>query len=178
MDAGDLYGVLASIRIGRTGHAVLLRADDGLILASDEQGSVLRDRFPGFATIQAAMREKRGYWLVPEIVARREGERAIPAEPARLVGYAPIEQVPDVSWIVTVEQDVEEATAPLTGVTRYLWIHFAFVFGSVVLLAVYLSFKLEEPVIEEELHLHEEHVPASMQSSSETASEGGLRAHS
>lgn len=165
VDAGDLYGVLASIRIGRTGHAVLLRAEDGLILASDEQAEVLRDRFPGFATIQAAMREKRGHWLVPEVAARREGERAIPTEPARLVGYALVEQVPDVSWLVTVEQDVEEATAPLNGVTRYLWIHFAFVFGAVVLLAVYLSFKLEEPVIEEALHLHEEHVPASMRPS-------------
>ena len=30
VDASDLYGVLSSVRIGRTGHAVLLRADDGL----------------------------------------------------------------------------------------------------------------------------------------------------
>ena len=130
---------------------------------------MLRDRFPGFATIQAAIREKRGHWLVPEIPARRDGERAIPTEPARLVGYALVEQVPDVSWLVTVEQDVEEATAPLDGVTRYLWMHFAFVLGAVILLAVYLSFKLEEPVIEEELHLHEEHIPASMRPSAEGA---------
>jgi hypothetical protein len=169
VDAADLYGVLASIRIGRTGHAVLLRAEDGMVLASDEQASVLRDRFRGFATIQAAMREKKGYWRVPAIPSRKEGERTIPAEPDRLVGYAPIEQVPDVNWLVTVEQDLAEATAPLTGVTRYLWPHFGLVFVAVILLALYFSFKLEEPVIEEELHLHEEHVPESMRSPSSSA---------
>jgi hypothetical protein len=162
VDGADLYGVLTAIRIGRTGHAVLLRAEDGLILASDEQEAVLRDRFPGFGTIQAAIREKRGYWRVPELPSRKEGERTIAGEPPRLVGYAPIEQVPDVNWLVTVEQDLSEATAPLTGMTRYLWLHFALVFIAVILLAVYFSFKLEGPVIEEELHLHEEHVPASM----------------
>lgn len=162
VDAADLYGVLASVRIGRSGHAVLVRAEDGLILASDEQSKVLRDRFPGFATIQAAIREKRGYWLVPAVPERTEGANKLGGEPARLVGYALVEQVPDVNWLVTVEQDVAEATAPLTGVTRYLWIHFAFVFGAVILLALYFSFKLEAPVIEEGLHLHEEHVPASM----------------
>jgi hypothetical protein len=165
IDASDLYGVLSSVRIGRTGHAVLVRADDGLILASDDQATVLRDRFPGFGSIQAAIREKRGHWRVPEIDGHREGERSIPPEPARLVGYAMVEQVPDVSWLVTVEQDLEEATAPLSGVTQYLWIHFAFVLAAVVLLALYFSFKLEVPVIEEELHLHEEHVPASMRPS-------------
>jgi len=165
VDASDLYGVLASVRIGRTGHAVLVRADDGMILASDDQAAVLRDRFAGFGIIQAAIREKRGHWRVPEVPGRKDGERVIPTEPPRLVGYALVEQVPDVNWLVTVEQDLEEATAPLSGVTQYLWIHFAFVLVAVVLLAIYLSFKLEAPVIEEELHLHEEHIPASMRPS-------------
>ncbi len=31
-----------------------------------------------------------------------------------------------------------------------------------ILLALYFSFKLERPVMEEKLHLHEEHVPAGM----------------
>ena len=165
VDAGDLFGVLSSVRIGRTGHAVLVRAEDGVILASDDQRKVLRDRFPGFATIQAAMREKRGYWLVPALPERADGANKLAGEPARLVGYAVIEQVPDVSWLVTVEQDQAEATFALTGVTRYLWILFAAVFGAVILLALYFSFKLEAPVIEEGLHLHEEHVPASMRGS-------------
>jgi hypothetical protein len=160
LDAADIYGVLSSVRIGRTGHAVLIRGDDGLVIASDDADHALRTRFPGFASIQAARREKRGYWVVQEIPGRTEGGQALPSEPARLVGYAPVEQVPDVNWLVTVEQDVGEAMAPLTGVTRYLWINFALVVGAILLLALYFSFQLETPVIEEELHLHEEHVPA------------------
>jgi hypothetical protein len=50
--------------------------------------------------------------------------------------------------------------SPIVGITRYLWMHFIGVFGTVILLALYFSFKLETPVIEEELHLHEEHVPS------------------
>jgi len=70
--------------------------------------------------------------------------------------------VPNVNWLVTVEQDLGEALAPINGVTRYLWIHFIGVFATVVLLALYFSFMLEKPVMEESLHLHEEHVPAAM----------------
>jgi hypothetical protein len=83
-------------------------------------------------------------------------------EPARLIGFSPIDQVPNVNWMVTVEQDLDEALAPINSVTRYLWVHFIGVFATVVLLALYFSFKLEKPVMEEELHLHEEHVPAGM----------------
>jgi hypothetical protein len=166
VDARDLYSVLSAVRIGRTGHAELVRAEDGLVLASDDESRVLRERFRGFGAIQAGMRERRGFWRVPDIPSRKDGEAVVEGEPARLVGYAPVEQIPDVNWLVTVEQDIEEATAPLTGVSRYLWMHFAFVFAAVILLALYFSFKLEEPVIEEELHLHEEHVPASMRGSS------------
>lgn len=158
LDAGDLYGVLGPVRVGRTGHAVLVRAADGVILASDDNRSVLKAVFPGFDSVQNAIeRERRGYWVIPEI--RREG--AI-VEPARVVGFSPVEQVPGVRWLVAVEQDAVEATAPVTEVTHYLWIHFLGAFGSVVLLALYFSFKLEQPVIEEELHLHEEHVPIAL----------------
>ncbi len=170
MDAADLYSVIAPVRVGRTGHAVLVRASDGLILASDESPKVLTQSFPGFSVVQGALQgfplgergqslfgkgsQRRGYWAIPEI--REQGE------PARLVGYADVEQVPNVKWLVTVEQDLAEAMAPIQQVTRYLWIHFVGAFGSVILLALYLSFKLEAPVIDEELHLHEEHVPSSM----------------
>jgi hypothetical protein len=158
VEGADLYGVLAPVRIGRTGHAVLVRSGDGLVLASDDANRDFRKRFPGFSLIQTAMREKRGYWVIPEVRETADEKSAL-VEPARLVGYAPVDQVPGVQWLVTVEQDVSEAMAPIAGITRYLWMHFIGVFGTVILLALYFSFKLEMPVIEEELHLHEEHVP-------------------
>ena len=175
VDASDLYAVLGPVRIGRTGHAVLVRATDGLVLASDESERILTTPLPGFELLRSAIDgfplgdsgrqlfgsagQRRGYWTIPEVRLRGgAGEPAL-VEAARLVGFSPVDQVPGVQWLVTVEQDLSEALAPVNGVTRYLWIHFIGVFGTVILLAVYFSFKLDRPVMEEDLHLHEEHVP-------------------
>ena len=178
MDAGDLYTVLAPVRIGRTGHASLLRSTDGLILASDESERILKVPLPGFDSLRNAVegfpmaqsgqeifgraRLHRGYWSMPEVKAKDEAGRDVVVEPARLIGFSPIDQVPNVNWLVTVEQDLSEALAPINSVTRYLWFHFIGVFATVILLALYFSFKLERPVMEEGLHLHEVHVPAGM----------------
>jgi len=162
LDSADVYGIFAPVRIGRTGHAVLVRATDGMILASDESDRILNAGFPGFANIEAAIREKRGYWTIPEVRARGKDGVEVRIAPTRLVGYSPVEQIPGVQWLVAVEQDLDEAAAPIHGITRYLWIHFIGAFGMVILLAAYFSFKLETPVIEDDLHLHEEHMPAGM----------------
>ena len=45
--------------------------------------------------------------------AKDESGREVLIEPARLVGFSPVDQIPDVSWIVTVEQDLTEALAPI-----------------------------------------------------------------
>ena len=178
LDASELYTVLAPVRIGRSGHASLIRSTDGLILASDESERILKSPLPGFDSFRNAVegfplaepgqelfgkaRLRRGYWTIPEVRGKDEAGRDVLMEPARLVGFSPIDQIPDVRWLVTVEQDLSEALAPINSVTRYLWFHFIGVFATVVLLALYFSFKLERPVMEEELHLHEEHVPAGM----------------
>jgi hypothetical protein len=178
VDASDLYAVLGPVRVGRTGHAVLVRASDGLVLASDETERILARPLAGFELLRSAVEgfplgdsgrqlfgaagQRRGYWTIPE--QREPGAEGQPArvEPARLVGFSPVDQVPGVHWLVTVEQDLDEALAPVNGVTRYLWIHFIGVFATVILLALYFTFKLERPVMEEDLHLHEEHVPSGV----------------
>ena len=178
VDASDLYAVLGPVRIGRTGHAVLVRATDGLVLASDESERILKTSLPGFDSLRSAAEgfplgdsgrqlfgtagQRRGYWTIPDVILpATPGEPAL-VEPSRIVGFSPVDQVPGVQWLVTVEQDVSEALAPVNGVTRYLWIHFIGVFATVILLALYFSFKLERPVMEEDLHLHEEHVPTGI----------------
>jgi len=177
LDASDLYAVLAPVRIGRTGHATLLRATDGMILASDESDRILTAVFPGYDSLSRALegfplaaegealfgkaRVRRGYWTVQEVRREIDGRQVV-VEPARVVGFSPVDQVPNVQWLVTVEQDLEEALAPIANITRYLWIHFIGVFATVILLALYFSFKLERPVMDDDLHLHEEHIPASL----------------
>jgi hypothetical protein len=173
VDATDIYTVLAPVRVGRTGHAVLLRATDGLVLASDESERNLKTTYPGFDALRAALegfpigepgqalfgrsRFQRGYWTIPQVTG---------VEPARLVGFSPVDH-PDVKWLVTVEQDLDEALAPIETLTRFLWIHFIGVFTTVILLALYFSFKLERPVLTEDLHLHEQHVPAGTRQDAE-----------
>lgn len=181
VDGADLYAVLVPVRVGRTGHAVLLRSTDGVVLEADESERMLQEPYPGWSSLQAAIEgfplaehgqalfgktsQGRGYWTIPAVDTSTESGRAV-VEPARLVGYAPVDQVPNVKWLVAVEQDLDEAVAPIEGVTRYLWLHFIGVFAAVILLALWFSFKLETPVMEEELHLHEEHVPSSMRQAS------------
>lgn len=177
LDARDLYGVLAPVRVGRTGHATLVRATDGMILASDEGNRILNAVYPGFAFLTGAIegfplaadgealfgksRMRRGYWTLQEVKTEVEGRQVV-VEPARVVGFSPVDQIPGVLWLVTVEQDLEEALHPIQSVTRYLWLHFIGVFATVILLALYFSFKLEQPVMDDDLHLHEEHVPSSL----------------
>jgi len=112
-------------------------------------------------------RLRRGFWTIPEVKAKDEAGRDVVVEPSRIVGFSPIDQIPDVSWMVIVEMDRSEALAPIESVTRYLWVHFIGVFATVILLALYFSFKLERPVMQEDLHLHEEHVPAGLKKSVE-----------
>jgi hypothetical protein len=182
LDAMDLYGVLAPVRVGRTGHATLIRANDGMILASDEGDRILADVFPGFASLAGAVegfplaakgealfgkaRIRRGYWTLQEVKEEVDGRQVV-VEPARVVGFSPVDQIPGVLWLVTVEQDVSEALHPIQSVTRYLWLHFIGVFITVILLALYFSFKLEQPVMDEDLHLHEEHIPSSLKARAE-----------
>jgi len=183
VNAADLYTVLAPVRIGRTGHATLVRATDGMVLASDDSDRVLKQAMPGFEQFRNAMEgfplgqsgqelfghsgPRRGYWTIPEVKAKSEDGRSFTVEPARIVGFSPVDQVPDVQWLVVVEQERAEALAPIESVTRYLWVHFIGVFATVILLALYFSFKLERPVMDEQLHLHEEHVPAGVKSATE-----------
>ena len=178
LNAADLYTVLAPVRIGRTGYASLIRSNDGMVLASDDTDRILKAPLPGFEALHNAIEGfplgqsgqelfgrsglNRGYWTIPEVKSKSEAGREFVAEPARIVGYSPVDQVPDVNWLVTVEQERAEALAPVEGVTRYLWVHFIGVFATVILAALYFSFKLERPVMDEGLHLHEEHMPAGM----------------
>ena len=184
LNAADLYSVLAPVRIGLTGRASLVRSTDGLVLVSDDNERILKTPLPGFDALRNAMEGfplaqsgqeifgraslRHGYWTIPEVKSQNEAGREFVAAPARIVGFSPVDQVPDVNWLVTVEQERSEALAPIESVTRYLWVHFIGVFATVILLALYFSFKLEQPLMDEQLHIHEEHVPAGMKKSAES----------
>jgi hypothetical protein len=161
LDAEDFDTVLAPVRIGETGHALLLRGRDGMILGGTQGAGVLRTRYPGYPQLQAAMAEDRRSWLVTEQTETdADGVEKLVAPP-RLAAFSPISQVPEVDWLVVIQQDFAEAMAPVHEVRFYLWLHFFGAFGTAILLGLYFSFRLELPVIEDDLHLHEEHIPPS-----------------
>jgi len=161
LDAADLDAVLAPVRVGETGHALLRRGRDGMILGGDERVGVLEARYPGYSQLQAAMAENRSSWLVTEQTTTGEaGEERLLA-PARFAAFSRVSQIPDVDWLVLVQQDLTEAMAPVRNVRFFLWLHFLGAFGTAILLGLYFSFTLELPVIEEDLHLHDEHIPPS-----------------
>jgi hypothetical protein len=161
LDAQDLDAVLAPVRVGESGHAVLLRGRDGMILGGAANVGVLESRYAGYPQLQAAMAENRTSWLVTAQTEPVEegGERLV--APARFAAFSHVRQIPGVDWVVLVQQDYAEAMAPVHDVRFYLWLHFLGAFGTAILLGLYFSFKLELPVIEDDLHLHEEHVPPS-----------------
>jgi hypothetical protein len=161
LDAEDLDAVLAPVRVGETGYALLLRGRDGMILGGAANLGVLEARYPGYSQLQAAMAEGRASWLVTEQTQATEDGAERLLSPARFVAFDHVSQIPDVDWLVLVQQDFREAMAPVHDVRLYLWLHFLGAFGTAILLGLYFSFRLELPVIEEDLHLHEEHVPPS-----------------
>ena len=109
--------VLAPVRIGRTGHAVAhpgdrragprLRRERADPQASRTRASSsLRNAVEGFPLGESGQQifgktgPHRGYWTIPEVKAKDEAGRQLIVEPARLVGFSPIDQIPDVAWLV------------------------------------------------------------------------------
>ena len=82
LDASDLYTVLAPVRIGRTGHASLIRATDGLVLASDESERILKMPLPGLR-----LAAQRGGGLPPGRV--RPGRSSAARARAAATGRSP-----------------------------------------------------------------------------------------
>jgi len=171
LDVQDLYAAIAPLSAGSSGEtyvfwetprAYLVRASDGIILAAEDGSVVLKQALPDFEVVQTQMAQQRSHWLAPEVRAPATEGRPAALRPARLMAATRVAKVPGADWLVVVERSLDQALAPIKGITRYLWIHFLGAFGTVILAALYFSFKLERPIIEEGLHLHEEHVPSGV----------------
>jgi hypothetical protein len=143
-----------------TPRAYLVRASDGTILAAEDGSVVLKQALPDFEVVQTQMAQQRSHWLAPEVREPATEGRPATLRLARLMAATRVAKVPGADWLVVVERSLDQAMAPIKGITRYLWVHFLGAFGTVILAALYFSFKLEKPIIAEGLHLHEEHVPS------------------
>jgi hypothetical protein len=156
LDAERLFAGVSGFRFGKTGHACLFERTSGRVLAGSSERCSSQEAYSRFEDYQRAARQENSYFL-----AGVQGPWSFDRGDATLVGYARPElrrSLPEADWVVTVEQSLEEANAPLVSLTRDLIVQFLAMGALVVLLSFYLSYRLERPVTDVAVDLH--HRPA------------------
>jgi hypothetical protein len=136
IDARDLASVVGSVRVGETGHALLVDASDGVVISGGE--GVDRSAYQGMPSLQQAMRDGRSSFVRPG-----EGSDRWLVGVSRMPEPSPS---PELDWLVVVEQKTDEAHAPIRSATNYILVFFGGMVLTVVLFSLYMHFKLVRPI--------------------------------
>jgi hypothetical protein len=153
LDVERLFAAVSGFRFGETGHACLFERASGRVLGGNPALCTSEERYGRFEDYERASRQERRYFL-----AGVQGPWSFERADAFLVGYSRPELVrsfPEADWVVTVEQSLAEAHGPLLSLTPDLILQFLAMAGLVVLLAFYLSYRLERPVTDVAVDLHQ-----------------------
>jgi hypothetical protein len=155
IDVREVFAVVDAVRVGESGHALLLNAPDKTIINNPNPDEVMKNEQPGFVHLQEALGEGRRYY----VSQHQEGS-------TWLTGFSRMPEPgpsPEIMWYVIVEQSLEEAQAAARAATTYiLWF-----FGAMVLLvlvsSLYMHFRLVRPIREVDLREEMERIskPAS-----------------
>ena len=140
IDVRDVFAVLASVRFGETGRALLLNGPDRSVINSDDPDNVMKDTHPGFVHLQEAQAEGRRHF----ICQHTDGSTWL-AGFARMPEPAPF---PEIAWYVIVEQSLQEAEASVQVATTYLLWFFGAMVLLVLLFSLFMHFKLVKPIRE------------------------------
>ena len=143
IDVRDVFAVMASVRFGESGRALLLNGPDRSIINRDDPGDVMKDTHPGFVHMLEAQAEGRRHFICQHI----DGSTWL-AGFARMPEPAPF---PEISWYVVVEQSIQEAQAPVQIATKYLIWFFGAMVLLVLLFSLFMHFKLVKPIREVDL---------------------------
>jgi hypothetical protein len=152
IDTERLFASVSDFRFGESGHACLFERESGRLLAGNSGSCASDGRYPRLADYQRADGQGRTYFY-----AGRVGPRSFDRADAMLAAFARPElsrSFPELDWVVTVEQSMREANAPLAHLSRDLVLHFLVMGVLVVLLAALLSYRLEKPVTDVGVNLH------------------------
>lgn len=152
LDSERLFADVSGFRFGETGHACLFERSSGRVLAGSSELCSSQNAYSRFEDYQRAGRQENAYFL-----AGVRGPWSFERADATLVGYARPElsrSLPEADWVVTVEQSLQEANAPLVSLTRDLIVQFLGMGALVVLLAYYMSYRLERPTTDVAVDLH------------------------
>ena len=143
LGASELFSVVSAVERGETGHALLVSAEDGTVIAGREPGDIMRRQYPGFASLQEALGEGRNSSL------SRDNEGKV-----WVASFAKMPQPTPAAysdWLVVVQQEAEEAQAPTAAATWYLVLFFIGMGVLAVLFSLYLRYKLVRPIREVDL---------------------------
>jgi hypothetical protein len=152
LDAERLFAGITDFRIGASGHACLFDRRSGLLIAGGKADCGAEGTYALLDALGRAQTQGKDYFL-----AGVAGPASFDRADALLVAHARPEltrSFPELDWVVTVEQSLSEAHAPVAALFRDMILSFLVMGALVVLLGGYLSYKLERPVTDVEIDLH------------------------
>jgi hypothetical protein len=154
-DSREMLAMVGGVQLGATGQAMLVR-DNGSIVFGRRVTNPNARFFAADALRQRAEALRQGG---PEQVAFFEA--LAPNDEPELVGVAPSQlslSYPTLSWFVVVTQTQSELLAPVRALGWYLLAALGLTVLAVMVLALWLSIRIERPAFAEEMHLVE-HAP-------------------
>lgn len=153
LDAERLFNSVSDFRFGETGHACLMDASMGRLVAGSATACAAESRYARFSDYERAQSQGNRYFL-----GNVAGPGSFDRGHGLLVAFARPDlsfALPEHDWVVLVEQALTEANAPLTPMGRDLIFYFLAMGVLVVLLAAYLSYRMERPEADVRVDLHQ-----------------------
>lgn len=160
MGTDELFAVVGAVQRGESGHALLVSATDGSIIAGRDPSDTMKREYPALAQLRESLAQgSRSF------VGRQGGE-------LWLAGFSKMPQPTPASfadWVVVVQQLHDEINAPTRRATVSLAL---FVLGMVlliVLFSLYLHYKLVKPIREIDLREEMDRLSASESAAGEAS---------
>jgi hypothetical protein len=143
IDTREIFGLINSVRVGQTGHAVLVRGD-GTVITSPHITIAQQLPYTHFEQVRLAAGTNR-----PVVEAGEKADRVYIGMPRTKLK----DTYPELDWYVAVQQPRDEAFLPFNRFTiRFLYI-ILFTVVTVLMLSLVFTWIMGKPVIETDPHL-------------------------
>jgi hypothetical protein len=151
-DSREMLAGIASLELGATSEAMLVRPDGSLVFS--RRPFAEGDRFFGAQLLQQRLNDSaaRKEAVAPMSFEARAGDGG-----RRIVAVAPsqlAQSYPELSWLMAVSMDVDELAAPFQSLVWYLVIVVVLTGLAVLAIALWLSLRLAAPTIDPAYDMH------------------------
>jgi hypothetical protein len=143
IDTREIFGLINSVKVGQSGHAVLLRGD-GTVITSPHVTIAQQLPYTFFEEVRLASNSTR-----PVVAAGEKSDRVYIGTPRGRLR----DNYPELDWYVAVQEPHDEAFLPFNRITiRFLYI-VLFTVVMVLSLSLIFTWIMGKPVIETDPHL-------------------------